>query len=76
MDACNNIRKWLEQYRQDNAFSPVTPAVKWDAAKVIRGQLTSYASAKKNLLLNKQNNLRKSYPTWRNAINTLLQRKT
>lgn len=47
-EACKNVRKWLEQYRQDNVSSPVTPAVMWDAAKaVIRGQLISYASAKK-----------------------------
>lgn len=40
LEACNNIRKWLKQYRQENAASPVTPAVIWDAAKaVISGQL-------------------------------------
>lgn len=50
IEACNNIRQWLEQYRQDNAASPVTPAVMWDAAKaVIRGQLISYTSAKKKI---------------------------
>lgn len=53
-EACNNIRQWLEQYRQENEASPVTPAVIWDAAKaVLRGQLISYASARKKKI-NKQ----------------------
>lgn len=48
VEACNKIRLWLDQYRQDNAASPVAPAVIWDAAKaVIRGQLISYTSARK-----------------------------
>lgn len=47
-DACKNIRHWLEQYRQDNAASPVSPAVIWEAAKaVIRGHLISYTSRRK-----------------------------
>ena len=59
-EACNNIRKWLEQYRQDNQSSPVTPAVMWDAAKaVIRGQLISYTSAKKKSIINQTEQLKK-----------------
>jgi len=60
MVACNNIRKWLEQYRQDNASSPVTPAVMWDAAKaVIRGQLISYTSAKRKSIIKQTEQLKK-----------------
>lgn len=47
-DACENIRLWLNQYREDNAASPVDPTVIWDAAKaVIRGLLISYTSRRK-----------------------------
>lgn len=47
-EACLNIRQWIDQYKQENLASPVTPAVMWDAAKaVIRGHLISYTSAKK-----------------------------
>lgn len=59
--AHNNIRQWLEQYRQDNAASPVTPAVVWDAAKaVIRGQLISYTSAKQKTVTKQTEQLKKA----------------
>ena len=60
LEACNNIRKWLDQYRQENAASPVTPAVMWDAAKaVIRGQLISYTAAKKKSITEKTEQLKR-----------------
>ncbi len=58
--ACNNIRQWLEQYRQDNATSPVTPAVIWDAAKaVIKGHLISYTSIRKKSITERTERLKK-----------------
>lgn len=64
-EACNNIRQWLEQYRQDNAASPVTPAVMWDAAKaVIRGHLISYKSARKKAVTKQTEQLKKGAPSF------------
>lgn len=60
LEAWNNIRKWLKQYRQENAASPVTPAGIWDAAKaVIRGQLISYTAAKKKYFTKKTEQLKR-----------------
>lgn len=49
-DACDNIKRWIQQYTEDNTNTPVSSAIIWDAAKaVIRGHLISYTTAKNRM---------------------------
>lgn len=55
---CAFFRQKIIQYWQDNQNSPVSPAIKWDAAKAtLRGHLIAYAALRKKLKIQKRKEL-------------------